>query len=137
MKKLKLIILLCLTACIAVAACLFSACTNENNEPVSAITVTVKLPDGSPAVGADVGICSVKGDKGGMCLNVVTVDKTTGSVTVELPESFIEEADKYEIHITAPAGYIYADESGNAYESLTGMRIPKTQGSVVITLKAA
>lgn len=139
MKRFKILLTTCLVICIAAVACVLGACTGDekdNKEPVTNVTVTVLLPDNTPAADVSVGLCAVGEGGVGLCLPPVKTN-AEGKANVNVTNI---TTDTIEIHLTSsslPAGYVYADANGTAYEEGSGMRIPNTQDSVTITLKAA
>jgi len=140
-KYLKGLIIACLAVCMSVCLGIFAAaCTNGEGEGEgafpSSVSITVKLDDDTPVKDVWVGICAVKDDGTlGLCLTQVATN-AQGVVTFALDES---NGKNYEVHLSAaslPSGYIYADESGEAYGAEEGIRIDVTKTpSLTVKLK--
>ncbi len=75
-KKIKTVLLLCLTLCAAVFALAFASCGETSDIPEGQYRITVQYEDGTPVQGVDVQLCIVEEDGSlGMCLRSVFVDE--------------------------------------------------------------
>lgn len=144
MKKFKFMLITVLTACVALCAGLLCACGDkEEYKGVDSFTITVKLPDGSPATGTTekpiwIQICTT--GEGGMCYGTFGGSKVdaNGTVTVSFGATITKETAEVHLH-NVPEGYVFADKDGNPYpedSTQPGMEVKLADKSVVITLKA-
>ena len=105
-KKIKTVLLLCLTLCAAVFALAFSACDDGGETFTGTYTVTVQYEDGSPVTDCDVQFCVInENGTQGTCLTPITVDSNG------VAEIAIAENTTYHIQINnLPDGYTYDQE---------------------------
>lgn len=126
----------CMTACLGIFA---AACDNKpDDEFPTSISITVKLPDNTPAQGIWVQLCVVGADNTlGACLEPV---ETNAQGVATVTKGIEKEYGKiYEVHLTGvPTEYQYVDANGTPYEKTTGKHVDITDTSTLtITLKAA
>lgn len=126
----------CMTACLGIFA---AACDNKpDDEFPTSISITVKLPDNTPAQGIWVQLCVVGADNTlGACLEPV---ETNAQGVATVTKGIEKEYGKiYEVHLTGvPTEYQYVDANGTPYEKTKGKHVDITDTSTLtITLKAA
>lgn len=142
-KHLKTFIVALLTVCTAVCLGIFAAACNhdkpdDGDDFPTSVSITIKLPDNTPAQGIWVQLCVVAADNTlGACLEPVETN-AQGVATVS---NGIDKANgkMYEVHLTGvPTEYQYVDASGTPYEKGKGAHVDITNpSSLTITLKAA
>lgn len=140
-KHLKTFIVALLTVCMTVCLGIFAAACNPDNPdddfPTS-VSITVKLPDNTPAQGIWVQLCVVaENNTLGACLEPVETN-AQGVATVN--KGIDKDNGKmYEVHLTGvPSDYQYVDASGMPYEKGKGVHVDITNpSSLTITLKTA
>ena len=111
-KKIKTVLLLCLTLCAAVFALAFASCGETSDVPEGYYRITVVYDDGTPVTDVDVQLCIVNEDGSiGMCLShIPTVDKN-GVADVRVSD----DSRIYHIQLNGlPDGQEYSDVNTTA-----------------------
>lgn len=126
----------CMTACLGIFA---AACDNKpDDEFPTSVSITVKLPDNTPAQGVWVQLCVVaENNTLGACLEPV---ETNAQGVATINKGIDKDNGKmYEVHLTGvPSDYQYVDASGTPYEKGKGVHVDITNpSSLTITLKTA
>lgn len=142
-KHLKTFIVALLTVCTAVCLGIFAAACNhdkpdDGDDFPTSVSITIKLPDNTPAQGIWVQLCVVAADNTlGACLEPV---ETNAQGVATVTKGIEKEYGKiYEVHLTGvPTEYQYVDANGTPYEKTKGKHVDITDTSTLtITLKAA
>lgn len=142
-KKLKSLITVCLVLCLSVFIGVFAAACDDPKSDY--LTITIKLDDNTPAEGVEANLCTLNGSLVTCFDTAPEVSDKNGVLKFNLKDvgglgAFdVSDTTQFQIKLhNLPTGYIYADDSGNAYAEGDGRIFDTTVTgySVTITLTA-